>query len=115
MRILKAYLQYKFTAQSVTEVSFFEVTTSGSCTVVNGFHNQAVFSLGYLWLDKAGKVLKYSENTSSCFKLEKMQAVFISKNKGFSRLYEGKFLQSYTTLWDGIPCPDKYRSQLGHV
>ena len=37
MRILKAYLQYKFTAQRVTEVSFFEVTTSTSRAVVNGF------------------------------------------------------------------------------
>ena len=27
----------------------------------------AVFSLGQFWLDKAGKVWKYSENTSSCF------------------------------------------------
>ena len=37
MRILKAYLQYKFTVQRVTEVSFFEVTTSTSRAVVNGF------------------------------------------------------------------------------
>ena len=40
MRILKAYLQYKFTAQRVTKVSFFEVTTSRSRAVVNGFHNR---------------------------------------------------------------------------
>ena len=37
MRILKAYLRYKFTVQRVTEVSFFEVTTSTSRAVVNGF------------------------------------------------------------------------------
>ena len=37
MRILKAYLRFKFTAQRVTEVSFFEVTTSTSRAVVNGF------------------------------------------------------------------------------
>ena len=36
MRILKAYLQYKFTAQRITEVSFFEVTTSRSRAVDNG-------------------------------------------------------------------------------
>ena len=38
MRILKACLQYelKFTAQRVTEVSFLEVTTSRSRSVVNG-------------------------------------------------------------------------------
>ena len=39
MRILKAYLQYKFTVQMVNEASFFEVTTSRSCQDVNGFHN----------------------------------------------------------------------------
>ena len=42
MRILKAYLQYKFTVESVqrvNEASFFEVTTSRSCEHVNGFHN----------------------------------------------------------------------------
>ena len=38
-RILKAYLQYKFTVQRVNEASFFEVTTSRSCETVNGFHN----------------------------------------------------------------------------
>ena len=38
MRILKAYLQYKFTSKRVTEVSVFEVTTSRSHTFVNGFH-----------------------------------------------------------------------------
>ena len=32
----------------------------------------------------------------------KMKAVFTSKNKGFSRLYEWKFTQSYTTSRDGI-------------
>ena len=37
MRILKAYLQYTFSAQRVTEVSLFEVTTSTSRAVVNGF------------------------------------------------------------------------------
>ena len=39
MRILKAYLQYKFTVQRVNEATFFEVTTSRSCEAVNGFHN----------------------------------------------------------------------------
>lgn len=39
IRILKAYLQYKFTVQRVNEASFFEVTTSRSCEAVNGFHN----------------------------------------------------------------------------
>ena len=39
MRIWKAYLQFKFSAQRVTEVSFFEVTLSISRTVVSGFHN----------------------------------------------------------------------------
>ena len=39
MRILKAYLQHKFTVQRVNEVSFFEVTTSSSSEDVNGFHN----------------------------------------------------------------------------
>ena len=42
-----------------------------------------------------------------------MQAVFTSKNEGFSHLYDQKFKQSYTTLQDGIPCPDKYHSQSG--
>ena len=37
MRILKAYLQFKFTAQRVAEVSFFEVKISTSRAVVNGF------------------------------------------------------------------------------
>ena len=36
------YLQYKCTAQRVTKVSFFEVTTSRSRAVVNGFHNVAL-------------------------------------------------------------------------
>ena len=45
IRILKAYLQYKFTVQRVNEVSFFEVTTSRSCEAVNGFHN-VTFGLG---------------------------------------------------------------------
>jgi len=40
MRVLKAYLLYKFTAQRVTKVSFFEVTTSRSRAVVNEFHNR---------------------------------------------------------------------------
>ena len=44
-----------------------------------------------------------------------MQAVFTSKNKGFSRFYERKFTQSYTTLRDGITCPDKRRSQSGRA
>ena len=44
----------------------------------------------------------------------KMQAVFTSKNKGFSHLYDRKFKKSYTTSQDGIPCPDKYDSQSGH-
>ena len=39
MRILKAYLQYKFTVQRVNEASFFEVTTSRSFEAVNGFYN----------------------------------------------------------------------------
>ena len=39
IRILKAYLQYKFTVQRVNEALFFEVITSGSCEAVNGFHN----------------------------------------------------------------------------
>ena len=39
IRILNAYWQYKFTAQRVTEVSYFEVTTSRSSAVINGFHN----------------------------------------------------------------------------
>ena len=39
IRILKAYLQYKFTVQRVNEASFFEVTTSRSCEAVNEFHN----------------------------------------------------------------------------
>ena len=39
MRILNGYLQYKFTAQRVTDVSFFEVTVSRSRAVVSGFHN----------------------------------------------------------------------------
>ena len=41
IRILKAYLQYKFTpaVQRVNGASFFEVTTSRSCDDVNGFHN----------------------------------------------------------------------------
>ena len=39
IRILKAYLQYKFTVQRVNKASFFEVTTSRSCENVNGFHN----------------------------------------------------------------------------
>ena len=39
IRILKAYLQYKFTVQRVNEASFFEVTTSRSCEAINGFHN----------------------------------------------------------------------------
>ena len=39
MRILKAYLQYKFTVQRVNEASFFEVTISRSCEAVNRFHN----------------------------------------------------------------------------
>ena len=37
IRILKAYLQYKFTVQMVNEASFFEVTISRSCEAVNGF------------------------------------------------------------------------------
>ena len=37
MRISKAYLQNKFTAQKVTEVSFFEGANSRSRAVVNGF------------------------------------------------------------------------------
>ena len=37
IRILKAYLQYKFTVQRVNEASFFEVTTSRSCENVKGF------------------------------------------------------------------------------
>ena len=41
-----------------------------------------VFSLGQFWLDKAGKV-------------QKIQAVFTSKNKGFPHLYDQKFTQSY--------------------
>ena len=41
MGILKAYLQYKCTAQRVTKISFFEVTTSRRRAVVNGFHNVA--------------------------------------------------------------------------
>ena len=39
MRILNGYWQYKFTAQRVTDVSFFEVTVSRSRAVVSGFHN----------------------------------------------------------------------------
>ena len=39
IRILKAYLQYKFTVQRVKEVSFFELTTSRSREDVNGFHH----------------------------------------------------------------------------
>ena len=46
MRILKAYLQYKFTVQRVNEASFFEVTTSRSCEDVNGFHNVTSFGPG---------------------------------------------------------------------
>ena len=45
IRILKAYLQYKFTVQRVNEASFFEVTTSRSCEDVSGFHN-VMFGLG---------------------------------------------------------------------
>ena len=45
MRILKAYLQYKFTVQRVNEASLFEVTTSRSREDVNGFHN-VTFGLG---------------------------------------------------------------------
>ena len=39
MRILKGYLQNKFTARRVTDVSFFEVTVSRRRAVVSGFHN----------------------------------------------------------------------------
>ena len=39
IRVLKAYLQYKFTVQRVNEASLFEVATSRSCEDVNGFHN----------------------------------------------------------------------------
>ena len=41
IRILKAYLQYKFTpaVQRVNEASFFEVKTSWSCEDVNGFYS----------------------------------------------------------------------------
>ena len=39
IRILKAYLQYKFTVQRVNQASFFEVKTSKSCEDVHGFHN----------------------------------------------------------------------------
>ena len=45
MRILKAFLQYKFTVQRVNEASLFEVTNSRSCEDVNGFHN-VVFGPG---------------------------------------------------------------------
>ena len=45
IRILKAYLQYKFTLHRVNEVWFLEVTTSRSCEAVNGFHN-VTFGLG---------------------------------------------------------------------
>ena len=36
-----------------------------------------------------------------------MQAVFTSKNKGFSDLYDQKFKQSYTILQDGIPTANR--------
>ena len=36
-----------------------------------------------------------------------MQAVFTSKNKGFSRLYERKLTQSYTTSRDGFQSRDE--------
>ena len=36
MRLLNAYLQHKFIAKGVTEVSFFQATTSRSRAVVSG-------------------------------------------------------------------------------
>lgn len=70
-----------------------------------------VFSLGQLWLDKAGK----SENTVKTLRLGfselKMQAVSTRKNKGISRAYDRKFTKSYITSRDGITCRDKYRRQ----
>ena len=56
IKILKAYLQRKFTLQRVNEASFFEVTTSRSCEDVNGFHNvkfgpggKAIISCSVFW------------------------------------------------------------------
>ena len=56
MRILKTYLQYKFTVQRVNEALLFEVTTSRSCKDVNEFHNvmfgpagQATISCSAFW------------------------------------------------------------------
>ena len=56
IRILKAYLHYKFTVQRVNEASFFEVRTSRSCEDVNGFHNvmfgpggKAIISCSVFW------------------------------------------------------------------
>ena len=55
MRILKAYLQYKFNAQRVTEVSSFEVTTSRVAQSSIGFHvafglgGKAIISCSVFW------------------------------------------------------------------
>ena len=49
MRILKTYLQYKFTVQRVNEALLFEVTTSRFCEDVSGFHN--------VMFDPAGKAI----------------------------------------------------------
>ena len=44
-----------------------------------------------------------------------MPTVFTRKNHGFSRLYDRKLTQSYTTSQDGLTCPDKFHSQSHRV
>ena len=69
-----------------------------------------MFLLGQFWLDKVGKVSKYSGNTSSAFSELKMEAVYTRK-KGLSRLYDRKFAQSNAISRGGIICPHKRRNQ----
>ena len=82
----------------------YKINNNGFC-----FHWTILTSIK---LEKSGNTVK---TPHLGFSLLKMQAVFTSKNKGFSCLYEQKFTKSYTTSWDGITCPDKHRGQSGHA
>ena len=72
---------------------------------------RVVFSLGQFWLDKVGKVRKYSENSPYWVERVKNARCFHQKKKQFSRQYDRKFTPSYTTSRDGITCLGKCRSQ----
>ena len=91
------------------KVSFSQVSIEIANSLWLCFHQD---NFNQIKPEKSGNTVK---TPRLGFSQLKMQAVFTSKNKGFSRLYERKFTQSYTTSRDGITCPDKRCSQSGRA